>query len=88
MNNELSSKQIVYGSRRQYVERAPNLGMGHHGQHKCWSISKRPEHIKPRRRGNAARTRYCTPSTRRRPSTAPAERYTDDGRRIVRSEGG
>ena len=70
MNNELSSKQIVYGSRRQYVERAPNLGMGHHGQHKCWSISKRPEHIKPRRRGNAARTRYCTPSTRRRPSTA------------------
>ena len=72
MNNELSSKQIVYGSRRQYVERAPNLGMGHHGQHKCWSISKRPEHIKPRRRGNAARTRYCTPSTRRRPSTAPA----------------
>ena len=72
MNKELSSQQIVYGSRRQYVERAPNLGMGHHGQHKCWSISKRPEHIKPRRRGNAARTRYCTPSTRRRPSTAPA----------------
>ena len=62
MNKELSSQQIVYGSRRQYVERAPNLGMGHHGQHKCWSISKRPEHIKPRRRGNAARTRYCTPS--------------------------
>ena len=39
MNKELSSQQIVYGSRRQYVERAPNLGMGHHGQHKCWSIS-------------------------------------------------
>ena len=72
MDKELSTKQILYGSRRQYVERAPNLNMGHHGQHKCWSISKRPEHIKPRRRGNAARTRYCTPSTRRRPSTAPA----------------